>query len=121
MSPWRHHVGNHPVVAYLLGGFLGGTAGLLFATDALGGTSTPSATPLVDDPAAGLVVTVGGIIGEWLVVAGGIVAGWFVVALILSWAPGRIRCPRCGTSNEGDDLSCRACQMALTWAARVGR
>src|SRR5262245_24336472 len=103
MRSWRHPVSNHPVVAYVLGGLLGGTAGLLFATDALEeGAFYPPAT-ILGTPAAGVAVT-----------GGGIVAGWFIVALILSWAPGRIRCPRCGTSNKRDESCCRACQMPLS-------
>jgi hypothetical protein len=98
----RHPVSHHPVVAYILGGLTGGAAGLLFATTALEeGTFYPPAA-LIGTQAAAVAAIVGGV-----------VVGWFLVALILSWAPGRIRCPRCGTSNRHGVASCRACQLPL--------
>ena len=89
----RHPLGNHPVLAYALGGSVGGAAGLRIATNALHVEGLFTSRELfVWTPAAGGAGTVAGV-----------VAGWFVVALILSWAPGRIKCPRCGTSSERDE------------------
>jgi hypothetical protein len=44
-------------------------------------------------------------------IAGGVLAAWFLTLLILSWAPGRFRCPRCGVANMPGAQSCRACLL----------
>jgi hypothetical protein len=109
VSSLRQPVRNHPAVAYILGGVIGGTVGLLFAAAALEeGTFSPSAT--VFHPSA---TVLGSLAPGAAATLGGVLAGWFVVALTLAWAPGRIRCPRCGTSNERGITTWTACQMPL--------
>jgi hypothetical protein len=53
----------------------------------------------------------------WLVLAagtaGGVVAGWFVAAFVVSRAPGKLRCPRCGTANDRQTQSCVACGLSF--------
>lgn len=110
MRSWRLPVSNHPLVAYILGGFVGGAAALLLATGALEEGSFDLSPTVLSPPSSFLGTFAAGVAAT----VGGVVAGWFVVALILAWTPGRVRCPRCGTSNERDDLSCRAFQLPLT-------
>jgi hypothetical protein len=45
--------------------------------------------------------------------AGGVLAEWFIAALVLSRAPGQLRCPRCGTANERGASACRACDLSF--------
>ena len=99
-----HPLGIHPVVAYALGGLVGGAAALLWATNALDALDALEAGR---GSFSQLLTLVGPL--AFVVVPAGVVAGWLVVALILSRAPGRIRCPRCGTPNERDCSACRAC------------
>lgn len=55
--------------------------------------------------------------GESLAVAagtaGGVLAGWFIAALVVSRAPGELRCPRCGTANDRLARSCVACELSF--------
>jgi hypothetical protein len=109
MRSWRHPVSNRPLVAYILGGFVGGAAALLFATGALEEGSFDLSPTALAPPSTLLGTTAAGVAAT----VGGVVAGWFLVALILAWTPGRIRCPRCGTSNRRSATSCGACQLQL--------
>jgi hypothetical protein len=43
--------------------------------------------------------------------AAGIIVAWFLAFVILSWTPGRFRCPRCGTANGRSERSCAGCLL----------
>jgi hypothetical protein len=96
-----------PVVAYVVSGIIGGTVGLLVAMDALrrdreGPGLHPEVTAWIPP-----MVTM------FTIVAGVLVA-WFLTAVIVSRAPGRLRCPRCGTANLRGADSCAACQLPFS-------
>ncbi len=90
------------LVAFLVSGILGGALGVLalLTIPPGGGMSYFYLSP------APLFATV-------VAMAGGVVGGWFVAIVILSWAPGRFRCPRCGTANKPHAASCEACGLLL--------
>jgi hypothetical protein len=96
-----------PIVAFVLAGIVGGAAGFLLA--------------LVVQPFPEHPITVSApvlaVATPFLVaaasIAGGVLAAWFLTLLILSWAPGRFRCPRCGVANMPGAQSCRACLLPL--------
>jgi hypothetical protein len=41
----------------------------------------------------------------------GVLVAWFLTAVIFSWAPGGLHCPRCGFANRRTADSCTACQL----------
>jgi hypothetical protein len=41
----------------------------------------------------------------------GVVVAWFLAFVALSWAPGRFRCPRCGTANGRSERGCAGCLL----------
>jgi hypothetical protein len=45
--------------------------------------------------------------------AAGVIGGWFVASLIVSAAPGRVRCPRRGVANDRSNGRCSACDLPL--------
>lgn len=89
-----------PIVAFVLAGIIGGAGGFLFALGAFRPQPFPEYHPIT--VAAPPLVAAAS-------VAGGVLAAWFLMVLILSWAPGRLRCPRCGTANMPGAPSCSAC------------
>jgi hypothetical protein len=96
-----------PVVAYAVSGIIGGTAGLLVAMDAFRrDRSGPALHPVEAawiPPLATMVAIVSGVL-----------VAWFLTAVIVSRAPGRVRCPRCGTANRRSADSCTACQLSFS-------
>jgi hypothetical protein len=114
MSRKRRLVSLTPVVAYVLSGVIGGTAGLLVAMDAFRRDR--------EGPGLHYVVTawVTPLVTMFAIVAGVLVA-WFLTALILSRAPGRERCPRCGSTNRRGADSCGACGLPFAEPMRRGR
>jgi len=100
----RGQVSFAPVVAYVMSGIIGGTAGLLLAMDAFRRDRS--------GPGLYYVVTawIPPLVTMFAIVAGVLVA-WFLTALILSRAPGRERCPRCGSINRRGVDSCGACGL----------
>jgi hypothetical protein len=93
-----------PVVAYVVSGIIGGTAGLLLAMDAFRrDRSGPGLHPVETawiPPLATMIAIVAGVL-----------VAWFLTAIVLSRAPGRVRCPRCGSANPRHADSCLACQL----------
>jgi hypothetical protein len=96
-----------PVVAYVVSGIIGGTAGLLVAMDAFHRDR--------EGPGLHYVVTawIPPMVTMFAIVAGVLVA-WFLTAVLVSRAPGRVRCPRCGTANLRSADSCAACQLPFS-------
>jgi hypothetical protein len=94
-----------PIVAFVLVGIGGGAAGLLLALVVQPFPEHPItvAAPVLAIAAPFLVAAAS--------IAGGVLAAWFLTLLILSWAPGRFRCPRCGTADIPGAQSCRACLL----------
>jgi hypothetical protein len=100
----RKHRRITPVVAYIVSGVIGGTAGLLLALDAL----------RRDRSGNGLVNAFNGWIppvAAVFAILAGVLVAWFLTAVIISWAPGGLRCPRCGSANRRTADSCTACQL----------
>jgi hypothetical protein len=95
-----------PLLIYLVSGLVGGIAAVAWGALAF---SWPTTLESVTDPIQSAV--------PWFVLAagavGGVVAGWFVAALVLSRAPGKLRCPRCGTANDRRMRSCLACGLSF--------
>jgi hypothetical protein len=92
-----------PIVAIVLAGIVGGAGGFLLAF----ATLRPEPFPDSYHPitvAAPIVVAAAS-------VAGGVLAAWFLAFLVLAWAPGRFRCPRCGVTGMPGAQSCRACLL----------
>jgi hypothetical protein len=89
-----------PIVAFVLAGIIGGAGGFLFALGALRPQQFPEYHPITV-AAPSLVAAAS--------VAGGVLAAGSSWSLILSWAPGRFRCPRWGTANMPGAQSCSAC------------
>jgi hypothetical protein len=101
-----------PVVAYVVSGIIGGTVGLLVAMDALRrDREGPGLHPVETAWIPSLVTMVA--------IVAGVLVAWFLTAVIVSRAPGRMRCPRCGTANLRSADSCAACQLPFSW--RLGR
>jgi len=94
--------GYWPLVAFALAGIVGGAAGALFAGMGLDSWPFPEYHPAFV-PARLLVASAA--------VVGGVLAGWFLAILVLSWAPGQSRCPRCGAPYRRGVRSCRACLL----------
>ncbi|HEY3213418.1 MAG TPA: hypothetical protein VGL16_09485 [Actinomycetota bacterium] len=92
-----------PIVAFVLAGIIGGAGGLLFALGAL----RPEPFPDSYHP---ITVAVPFVIAA-ASVAAGVLAAWFLTLLIMSWAPGRFRCPRCGVANTPGGQSCHGCLL----------
>lgn len=92
-----------PIVAFVLAGIIGGAGGFLLALTTLRPEPFPDSYHPIT-VAAPFVVAAASI-------AGGVLAAWFLTLLILSWAPGRFRCPRCGVANMPGAQSCRACLL----------
>ena len=96
-----------PVVAYVVSGIIGGTTGLLVAMDAIRrDRSGPGLHPVETAWIPPLVTMVA--------IVAGVLVAWFLTAVILSRAPGRVRCPRCGTANRRSADSCTACQLSFS-------
>src|SRR5512132_2902349 len=106
--------GYWPLVSFALAGIVGGAAGALFAGMGLDSWPFPEYHPAFA-PARLLVASAA--------VVGGVLAGWFLAILVLSWAPGQSRCPRCGTPYRRGVRSCRACLLpsSLIERKRPGR
>jgi hypothetical protein len=92
-----------PIVAFVLAGIIGGAGGFLLAFATLRSEPFPDSYHPIT-VAAPIVVAAAS-------VAGGVLAAWFLAFLVLAWAPGRFRCPRCGVANMPGAQSCRACLM----------
>jgi hypothetical protein len=94
-----------PIVAFVLMGVIGGSAGFLLALVVQPFPEHPItvAAPVLAVAAPFLVAAAS--------IAGGVLAAWFLTLVILSWAPGRFRCPRCGIANTPNTHSCRACLL----------
>jgi hypothetical protein len=103
-----------PVIAYAVSGIIGGIAGLLVALDGFRRDRK--------GPGLHYVVTawIPPLVTMFAIVAGVLVA-WFLTALILSRAPGRERCPRCGSTNRRGADSCGACGLPFAEPLRTGR
>ena len=100
----RRLISLTPVVAYVVSGIIGGTAGLLLAMDAFRrDRSGPGLHPVETAWIPPLVTMVA--------IVAGVLVAWFVTALILSRAPGGERCPRCGSFNRRGVNSCGACGL----------
>jgi hypothetical protein len=100
----RKHRRVTPVVAYIVSGVIGGTVGLLLALDAL----------RRDRSGDGLVNAFNGWIppvATVFAILAGVLVAWFLTSIIISWAPGKLRCPRCGSANRRTADSCTACQL----------
>lgn len=91
------------VVTLVVSGFLGGAAAAAYALLNLG----PGGIAYFYLSPAPLLVVAAAYVG-------GVVAGWFLAFLILSWAPGQFRCPRCGTANKRDARRCDGCELWFT-------
>jgi hypothetical protein len=102
----RRPVSLFPAVAYVVSGFIGGTAGLVLAMDAFRRDRRGPGLHTVEmawiPPLATMVPIVAGVL-----------VAWFVTALILSRAPGGERCPRCGSFNRRGVVACGACGLPL--------
>jgi len=100
----RRPVSLSPVVAYVVSGIFGGTAGLVLAMDAFRRDRRGPGLHPVEmawiPPLATMVAIVAGVL-----------VAWFVTALILSRASGGERCPRCGSFNRHGVDSCGACGL----------
>jgi hypothetical protein len=94
-----------PIVAFVLIGIVGGAAGFLVALVVQPFPEHPItvAAPVLAVAAPFLVAATS--------IAGGVLAAWFLTLVILSWARGRFRCPRCGVANMPGAQSCRACLL----------
>jgi uncharacterized membrane protein YccC len=94
-----------PIVAFVLAGIAGGAAGFLLALVVQPFPEHPItvSAPVLAVAAPFLVAAAS--------IAGGVLAAWFLTLLILSWDPGRFRCPRCGVANMPGAQSCRACLL----------
>ena len=94
------------LLIYLASGLVGGTSGAVYAILTIkwhSDAETLTNPFLYSGPLGALAAAV----------AGGVLAGWFVAALVLSRAPGRLRCPRCGTPNDRYATSCVACLLSF--------
>lgn len=103
-----------PVIAYVVSGIIGGAAGLLLAMDAFRRDRSGPGLHYVETAWIVPLVTM------FAIVAGVLVA-WFLTALVLSRAPGRERCPRCGSINGRGVDSCGACGLPFAEPLRTGR
>jgi hypothetical protein len=92
-----------PIVAIVLAGIVGGAGGFLLAFATLRPEPFPDSYHPIS-VAAPIVVAAAS-------VAGGVLAAWFLAFLVLAWAPGRFRCPRCGVTGMPGAQSCRACLL----------
>jgi hypothetical protein len=91
-----------PILTLVLGGVIGGTVAAVYSLDAL--RSEPQFSPVsLSAPFFGV-----------LFVAVGVLVGWFVALALMAWAPGRTRCPRCGTANKRRAESCTACRLPFS-------
>jgi hypothetical protein len=94
------------VLVFVLSGLVGGAVAAMVAWLALPSRVPPSfafdpylsVTPLVIATAAAI---------------GGVLVGWFLAALALTRAPGRFRCPQCGSASDLKDRSCTACGLSF--------
>ena len=103
MRFWRRSLGSgRPILTLVLGGIIGGSVAALYSMDAL--RSEPSFNWVsLSAPFFGV-----------LFVAVGVLVGWFVALALMAWAPGRTRCPRCGTANKRRAESCTACRLPFS-------
>jgi hypothetical protein len=92
-----------PLVAFVLAGIIGGAGGFLLALATLRPEPFPGSYHPITIAAPFVVAAAS--------VAGGVLAAWFLTLLILSWAPGRFRCPRCGVANMPGAQSCHGCLL----------
>jgi len=90
-----------PIVAFVLAGIIGGAGGFLVALATLRPEPFPDSYHPITVAAPFVIAAAS--------VAGGVLAAWFLTLLILSWAPGCFRCPRCGVANMPGAQSCSAC------------
>jgi len=94
--------GAGALVVFVLAGVVGGVLGFLIARGSVDPWFLPEYHPALA-PLPSLIAAAS--------IAGGVLAGWFVASLALSWAPGQIRCPRCGTADRRGASVCGACQL----------
>lgn len=95
----RHQGRRWGLAVFVLLGVAGGGAGAAIA--------------LLTVPKNVTLISLFGVFVGAAAVGGGVVVGWLVAALILSAAPGRIHCPRCGEPNDVTSGSCSACGLPL--------
>jgi hypothetical protein len=96
---------TRPLVTFVLAGIIGGAGGFLLALATLRPEPFPDSYHPITVAAPFVVAAAS--------VAGGVLAAWFLTLLILSWAPGRFRCPRCGVANMPGAQSCPSCLLPL--------
>ena len=98
--------GYSALLIYIGFGLVGGVAGGAYAALAL---EWPATLESATDPFLSAV--------PWMSSAattvGGVLAGWFVAALVVSRAPGQLRCPRCGTPSDPQTQSCGGCGLSF--------
>jgi hypothetical protein len=92
-----------PLVAIVLAGIVGGAGGFLLALATLRPEPFPDSYHPITVAAPFVVAAAS--------VAGGVLAAWFLTFLVLAWAPGGFRCPRCATANTRGVHVCRACRL----------
>ena len=94
------------MLVYLVLGVFGGATAAVGATLIL---RLPATLETVTDPFLSAT--------PWIVlgtaIAGGVIAGWLAAALIVSRAPGQVRCPRCGTANDPHSSACDGCSLSF--------
>lgn len=98
--------GYSALLIYIGFGLVGGVAAGAWATVAL---EWPATMESATDPFLSAI--------PWMsasaATVGGVLVGWFVAALVVSRAPGQLRCPRCGTPNDPQTRSCGGCGLSL--------
>jgi len=90
------------LVVFVLAGVVGGVAGFLIARGSTYPWVFPESHPVLAPLRSFVAVAA---------IAGGVLIGSFLAILVLSWAPGRSRCPRCGTIEVRGVTACRACGL----------
>lgn len=95
--------GAYPLVMFLAAGMVGGVVGVLVALETL---RPARMAYFYMSPAPLFVAVVAGVCG--------VLVAWFLAILVMSWAPGHFRCPRCGTANRPGDPVCQACQLSFS-------
>jgi hypothetical protein len=98
--------GYSALLIYIAFGVVGGIAAGAYAALAL---EWPATLESATDPFLSAVPWLSGAAATVC----GVLGGWFVAALLVSRAPGRLRCPRCGTANDPGTRSCGACGLSF--------
>lgn len=95
--------GVSPIVAYAVAGILGGSVGLWFGANAF----RQDITNKIDE--AGTVF--GPLLTIPVAVIAGVLVAWFLTSAVVSWAPGQVHCPRCGSTNPRSADRCASCDL----------